>query len=205
MKRDIVLFLIIASAAFFLSGCAERKPVGEIECSGRLKTRKIELDGSFLGIKAEDGIKVIVSEDTKELTVRCDKRVQRYVIATIDRKVLNIRYAHITINGDPQTEVIVPMTPDLYYIYGMAGATIDVLPTMTAKEITFRATADAVINADVSTHDCIVDINKGAVLNISGKTYKCKIDAASGAVFNGENLDAKIFSAQSIGGATINR
>lgn len=205
MKRGFLSFLVTAVLVSFAAGCTDKGPAEQVECSGRVKTATHAIERQYSGIKVSDSIKVTVTDRVKHVTVSCDKRVLPYVILAVKNNVLNIGYEEIDIIGDPQTEILVPASAELCYIYGIASARISTEVPVAAEEVSVRGTSNAVLDITVDTRKCRVDINNGATLTLSGKAYDCHVEAATGAVFNGEKLDAENFSSLSNGKTAINR
>ena len=205
MKKGIISFAIAAGIALFAVGCADKTPASSVTCSGRVKTETRAVNLKYGGVKATDGIKVVISDRVKNIEVKCDKRVQDYVNLAVEKNVLNIEYGQIDIIGDPQTEVTVPASPELCYIYGVSGAHISTETPVSAEEVSIRATSGAVLDIQIDAQKCRVDINNEAVLTLSGKAGHCHVDAATGAVFNGKELDVRNFSSRTAGQAFINR
>lgn len=205
MKKSIISFAIAAGIALFAVGCADKTPASSVTCSGRVKTETRAVNLKYGGVKATDGIKVVISDRVKNIEVKCDKRVQDYVNLAVEKNVLNIEYGQIDIIGDPQTEVTVPASPELCYIYGVLGAHISTETPVSAEEVSIRGTSGAVLDIEIDAQKCRVDINNEAVLTLSGKAGHCHVDAATGAVFNGTELDVRNFSSRTAGQAVINR
>lgn len=129
-----------------------------------MKTVTHAIERQYSGIKVSDSIKVTVTDRVKHVTVSCDKRVLPYVILAVKNNVLNIEYEEIDIIGNPQTEILVPASAELCYIYGISSARISTEVPVAAKEVSVRGTSNAVLDITVDTRKCRVDINSGAIL-----------------------------------------
>ena len=197
--------MVAAGIAFGTVGCADKGPVTKVECSGRMKTETRIVDLKYNGIRATDSIEVIISDKVKNIVVECDKRMLDYVNIAVEKNVLNIGYAELDIVGDPKTKVMIPASPDIYYIYGMNGARISTQTPVAAAEVSIRGTSAAVLDIRIDADKCRVDINNRAVLTLSGKAYECHVEAATDAVFNGKELESDNFSSRTVGQAVINR
>ncbi|NND09981.1 MAG: DUF2807 domain-containing protein [Flavobacteriaceae bacterium] len=193
---SIVMALLLVSCNFDMN-------LGPgISGNGNVTTETRDLDASFIGIKASEGLDVYLTQGNSEsIKVQADENLHEIILTEIRNGVLHIHTSE-NIRRSSAQKVMVQFD-DIENITSTSGSDVYSTNTIKADRLELKSTSGSDMELDIDANSIICNSTSGSDMRLSGTTDRFTAESNSGSDIKAGNLKARICNASASSGSDI--
>ncbi len=174
-----------------------------IKGSGHVTTEKRSVTEEFKGIKAENGLDVLVQQAPESsVTVIADDNFQQHISTKVINGILVISSEYRGYIDVKMKKIVVTM-PRIESITTSSGATFNSRNTIKSNALTLKATSGSSLHIALESSKTICEASSGSSVTLDGKTIALETASSSGSSIAAEKLLSNDIIASASSGSTI--
>lgn len=198
-------FIVTALASLLMTSCNFSLEMGQIEGTGNVQTRDLNMTEAFTKVHSSNGWDVVLQKGSAPaVSAELDENLFEYLDVHYEGNTLRIESTdNSNIGNASSRRVYVTYVDPLESLKASSASSISSETTLKGSHINFDVSSAGTIRLPVEIREIDADVSSAGTLNLNGEAHTLKLDASSAGTINTKDLKAQVCDAQASSAGTI--
>ncbi|MCC4214641.1 head GIN domain-containing protein [Leeuwenhoekiella parthenopeia] len=201
----LIKIIVTALTAVFMTSCNFSLEMGQIEGTGNVKTKDLNMTQAFTKVHSSNGWDVVLQKGTSpSVSAELDENLFEYLDVHYEGNTLRIESTdNSNIGSATSRKVFVTYVDALESLKASSASTIISESTLTGSHIDLDVSSAGTIKIPVEIREINAEASSAGTLNLNGEAQSLKFEASSAGTINAKDLKAQVCNAQASSAGTI--